>query len=193
MRLRPVEWCTLATAVTFVAAVGLDAMFRRPPVRGVWLLLGLGLSGLVLLGIGLALNGWQRDRWRALLPLALALGGFAVSFPAADAGTSYRDRQFRRALPAYELVVDRFRSGALPPGVLSLDSLPADLRGCCYRVVGLRDATGHWVVEFWVARRFPVHHEAWMYYAGASLEAVARERAWYRGYRVAPQWYSVTD
>ena len=157
------------------------------------MLLALGLICLGLLGLGHAATNWRRERWRAFLPVTLAVGGFALSFPAADAGFEYRDRQFRRALPAYQQVVERFQSGALRPGELALDSLPPALRGCCYLVTGGRDRAGDWIVEFWVARRFPVHHEAWMYYAGPSLASARRQRAWYSGYRVAPHWYRVSD
>lgn len=156
-------------------------------------MLGLVVAVLVLFGVGRALGMWRQERWRALVLPALAMSGFVLALPAADVGIWYRDREFVRDLPAYQLVVDRFRSGALPEGVLPLDSLPAELRECCYRVLGVQDADGEWIVEFWVARRFPVHHEGWMYYSGPSGREAARSRAWYSGYRVAPHWYRVAD
>jgi hypothetical protein len=89
-------------------------------------------------------------------------------------------------------VLEGFRSGALPTGDLSLDSLPSGLRACCYRVVALQDSTGQRLGELWVGRRL-YHHDAWMYYSGPSAKAVGRARMWDSGYEVAPHWYRVAD
>jgi hypothetical protein len=193
VRVRPLEWCALAGAIAFSIANGFDVIPAPPPTRLIWLVLVLVLLVMLFIGVCYAIARWQRDRWRALVPAMIAIGGFPLALVAADVGLWHRDREFRHALPAYERLVDRFRSGALPQGILSLDSLPGELRGCCYRVVGLRDTTGQWLVEFWVAHRFPVHHEGWMYYSGPSGREAARSRAWYSGYRVAPHWYRVAD
>ncbi|HEY2854124.1 MAG TPA: hypothetical protein VGJ18_14820 [Gemmatimonadaceae bacterium] len=89
--------------------------------------------------------------------------------------------------------MEQFRSGAVPPGDRSPDSLPAGMRLCCYRVVGGRDEKGRLFVEFWTERAFPLKHSGWMYYAGDSARGVAREREWYHAHRVAPHWYRVAD
>jgi hypothetical protein len=191
MRIRRSEWFTLGTALAFAIAVALDAtgLFLA---RLVWVVLGLALVALVLVGLVLAAGEWSVKRWRALVLPVIAGSGLALWFPAGQAGVWYRDGKFLRTLPAYERVVDGFRSGALPPGDLPLDALPSELRECCYRVVALHDSSGYLLVEFWVGRRL-YHHDAWMYYAGASGKAAGRARRWYSGYQVAPHWYRVAD
>jgi len=190
--LRPLEWFALGTSVAFSIANALDVIPAPFPTRLVWFVLILSLFSLLLTGVGRAIVMWRHERWRALVLFTIAMSGFVVAFYAADLGFWYRDWKFRGALPAYERLVDRFRAGALPEGVLSLDSLPIELRGCCYRVIGER-TRGNWRVEFWVARRFPVHHEGWMYYDGLSVRDATRAGAWYSWYQVAPRWYRVAD
>ncbi len=189
--IRRLEWITLGTALAFAIAVALDATGQFLARLG-WLVLGLALIGLLLAGLVLAASKWNVERWRALVLPVLAASGLASWSAAGQAGVWYRDREFLRTLPAYERVVERFRSGTLPPGDLPLDSLPSELRECCYRVVALRDSTGHLLVEFWVGRRL-YHHDAWMYYAGLSGKAAGRARAWYSGYEVARHWFRVAD
>ena len=193
MKLRLVEWLTLGAAAALAISVAIDAASGSWLARLVWLVLGLGLAFVALIGLLLALDAWSSQRWRGVVLPAIAIIGVALWYPAGQLGVWYRDREFRRTLPAYERVVERFRSGALPQGELPLDSLPDELRACCYRVVGLQDSTGYYLVEFFVGHRFPVRHDAWMYYGGASGKAAARARRWYSGYRVAPHWYRVGD
>jgi hypothetical protein len=189
--IRRLEWLTVASALAFIIAVALDAAGQFLARLG-WLVLGLVLIGFLLAGLVLASRKWSVERWRVLVLPVLAGGGLASWPAAAQAGVWYRDREFLRTLPAYERVVERFRSGTLPPGDLLLDSLPSELRECCYRVVALRDSTGHLLVEFWVGRLL-YHHSAWMYYAGPSGKAAGRAREWPMGYEVAPHWYRVAD
>lgn len=193
MRFRPLEWLTLGVALSFVVLSGVAALPRLYLVRIAWLVLALILMLLLVWSGVHAAMYWPRQRWRALVPLLLALGGCAGRYPARALGTTVRDRRFVRALPAYAQVVEGYRTGVVAPGELSLAELPPALRGCCYRIVGVRDKAGAWIVESWEERRFPVHHDAWMYYDGDSLRAVVREREWYAGYRVAPHWYRVAD
>jgi len=193
IRLRSLEWLALVAALAFSTANWFDAIPASSPIRIVWVPAGLTLIVLALVGLGRAAAMWRRERWRSLLLPTLALSGLVLAYAAGTASLWYRDRAFLHALPTWQRVVDRFIAGRLPPGVLPLDSLPAELRSCCYRVEGMRDSTGGWRVEFWVGRRFPVHHEAWMYYGGASVRVATRDGAWYSWYRLAPHWYRVTD
>jgi hypothetical protein len=193
MRLRKLEWFALVVALVSVTVGGVYGFRKIPELQLAGMLLWLVLGLLVLIGVAVAIEKWPQDGWRALVILDIALGGFILEFEAGGLGAWYRDRLFLRDLASYQHVVEGFRSGALPPGVLSLESLPAGMRPCCYRVVGDKDATGRLFVEFWTERGFPVKHSGWLYYAGDSVRGVARERAWYSGYRVAPHWYHVSD
>lgn len=193
MRLRPLEWLTLGVALTFVVLSGVAALPRLYLVPIAWLVLALILMLLLVWSAFHAEMHWPRERWRALVPLLLGIAGCVGRYPARALGTAVLDRQFIHTLPAYKQVVERYRTGVVAPGDLSLDALPPTLRGCCYRVVGVRDKAGDWIVEFWEEMPFPAHHDAWMYYDGDSLRAVARDREWYDGYRVAPHWYRVAD
>jgi hypothetical protein len=193
MRLRKLEWFALGVALLTVTEGGVYGFRKIPELQLAGLLLWLVVGLLILIGAGLAFVNWPRDRWRALAILDVAFGGLLLQYGAGSLGAWYRDRLFLRDLATYERVVEGFRSGAVRPGVLSPDSLPAEMRPCCYRVVGGSDAAGRLFVEFWTEWGFPMHHFAWLYYAGDSVRQVARDREWYSGYRVAPHWYRVAD
>jgi len=193
MRLRKLEWFALSVAIASATVEGIYGYRKIPLVLLAMLALWLALGLLAVVGTLLAIGTWRKDRWRTLVVPVIAVSGFLFGYQAGGIGTGYRDKQFLRVLPVYERVVGEYRSGATPLGAMSLDSLPADIRSCCYLVTGGRDSAGELFVEFWVERAFPVHHAAWLYYSGNSAREVARARAWYSGYRVAPHWYRVAD
>jgi hypothetical protein len=193
MRLRKLEWFALSLAVASVTVEGIYGYRKIPALLPAMLILWLTLGLLALVGALQAVGAWRTARRRVFILPAIAVCGFLVGYQAAGIGAAYRDKQFLGVLPAYQRVVDEYRSGAAPPGRLSLDSLPTDIRSCCYLVTGGRDSAGELFVEFWVERAFPVHHAAWLYYSGNSAREVARARAWYSGYKVAPHWYRVAD
>ena len=193
MRLRFLEWLAVGAAVAFSTANVFDVIPASSPIRLAWVPAGLTLVVLALVGLGRAVGMWRRERWRSLLLPTFALSGLVLAYAAGTASLRYRDWKFLHVLSRYQRVVDRFLSGSLPQGVLPLDSLPAQLHDCCYRVEGMKDSTGEWLVEFWVGYRFPVHHEAWMFYGGTSVRLAAREGEWYSWYRLAPHWYRVAD
>jgi hypothetical protein len=156
MKLRSMEWVTLGLGVLMAAEAGVYGYRKVPALQLVGMILLPTFGILVILGIVQAIGEWKRDRWRALLLLGLAVGGLLVADQASSFGNRQRDRQFLRALPAYEEVVAAYRSGTISNGRLEPDSLPPGIRGCCYIVAGHRDSTGTVVVEFWVDRGFPV-------------------------------------
>ena len=192
-RLRKLEWFAVVVALVAAMLGGAFAARPRPDLQymvvGLWLVLVL----VTFIGIVQAVVRWGRDRRRTLLIFAIVSGGLALAYPAGLIGRWHRNRQFMRALPAYERVVEGFRSGIIPLGLLSPDSLPLELRACCYQVTGERDETGELIVQFWVGWAFPPRHTGWMYYAGTSVREVAVPRGWYRGKLVAPYWYHVSD
>ena len=193
LRLLKLEWFAVGVALAAAIVSGVYGFRKIPWLQLTSLVLWVVLGVLVLVGGVRALATWSRDRWRALILPAVALSGFWLDYEAGGIGALYRDRLFRRDLAAYERVVDGFRSGATPLGLLSREALPADLRSCCYRVAGYRDAAGHLLIEFWTERGFPVKHAGWLYYSGTTAEDAARARGWYSGYRVAPHWYRISD
>jgi hypothetical protein len=193
IKLHKLERFALGVALVTGIVGGIYGFRKLPWLQLTGLVLWATLAVLVFFGGVQALATWPRDRWRALLLLAIAMGGFWLDYEASGIGAWYRDRLFRRDLPAYERVVEGFRSGAIPLGLLSPDSLPADMRSCCYRVAGYENPGGHLLIEFWTERGFPVKHAGWLYYSGPSAEEAARARGWYSGHRVAPHWYRISD
>jgi hypothetical protein len=155
----------------------------------IWLTL---LATLAAGGIS-AIASWNHNRWRALVVFDLALAGLMLGDAAMQVGIWYRDRQFLRQMAPYQQLVDSFQSGRVSPGRLPIDSLPPNLKNCCYLVSGERDSTGVWQVEFWWAWGFPTHHSAWVYSSDTSLAKMMVRGEWYHASRLVPHWYRVED
>jgi hypothetical protein len=191
--LRRSEWFALAVA-TAAGAVALVYGFRKiPELQLAGVVLWMVLALIMMAGVVLATAPEQRPWWRPLILVGIGAGGFVLSFVMQSTGAIYRDHEFRRTLSAYGSVVERVRSGALPPGLLPPDSLPSEIRTCCYQVVAGWDSAGHLAVEFLEDRGFPMKQSGWLYYSGESARQIARSRGWYNGYEVAPHWYRVSN
>jgi len=187
------EWVAVVVAVVTVVVRVVDGYRRHVLLTLGTFVLWLVLAVLLIVGVIEAFRRWRRMRWRVIVPIATVVGGFLLQYPAEAFGLWYRERAFLRVLPAYEQVVEQFRSGTQGPGALPLDSLPTVIRECCYLVVGGRDSAGDLVVEFYTDRAFPVHHAAWTYYPGTSSQRMFRDHGWYYGYRVSQNWWRVGD
>ena len=193
LRLRRLEIFTLVVVLVAGVVAGVYGYTVDPTLQLAGIAFWFVLGALVLVGAVLAFTQWSRDRWRALVVLGLALGGFVLTVVAMQAGIDVRDRQFVRQMAPYEQLAGAFQSGAVQAGKLPVDSLPTALKGCCYLVQGNRDSTGVWQVEFLWARGFPTHHSAWVYSSGTSRVAVKQRGRWYHADEVAPHWYRVSD
>lgn len=193
MRLRKREVVALVVALVSGVVAGIYGYTVDPTLQLAGILLWFALGLLVLAGLINAIAGWSRDRWRALLMLGIALGGFVLDEVAMQRGIDYRDRQFVGQMAPYEQLVGAYQSGAVRAGRLPIDSLPPTLKGCCYLVRGDRDSTGVLQVEFLWARGFPTHHSAWVYSSGTSRAAVMRRGQWYHAAQLVPHWYRVSD
>lgn len=165
-RLRKREVFALVLVVTTVVS-GVYGYTVDPTLQFAGILTWVSL--LVMLAVGgiSAIANWNNNRCRALVVFDLALAGLMLDDPAMQVGIRYRDRQFLRHMALYQQLVHSFESGRIPPGRLPIDSLPSDLKNCCYVVSGTRDSSV-WQVEFVWGWGGPTHHLACPYSSDTS-------------------------
>jgi hypothetical protein len=181
-------FCSAGYATLFALVLGAGGRHGGPGWEAAALLVTLGYPLVLLVVVAHAVRA-GREGWgqRGALPLLLLLAGLPGIAGMRAADGALHDRQFARHLPEMAALVARVPLGARGRARLPVDSLPAEVRDCCARVMVRRDAEGHLSATFLGGRSTAYLYDP----SGARLERGISRGRWRSHDRLAPEWYRV--
>jgi hypothetical protein len=148
--------------------------------------LGYPLVLLVMVAHAVAAGRARRGK-RGALPLLVLLAGLPGIGGMRAADGALHDRQFARHFSEMEALVARVPLGSRGRARVPVDSLPAEVRDCCARVVVRRDSVGHVSATFLGPRSTAYLYDP----SGTRLERGLGRGRWRSHERLAQEWYRV--